>query len=180
MASFEQDPTDPTGIKDLTPNGNQDVTRARIRKAHEALDLLIAGWSWDDIAQVAGYPSGRHAQVAVETALESEVLTETSQKHVRKLFMRRYERLLRAFWVDAIDTTSPDRYAAAKTVLAIMADARKLGGLDAPQQYVVTSPSNSDIEQWVSAVIAREQPALEEADIFADEPIPGEVVHQGA
>jgi hypothetical protein len=183
MASFEHDSTEDTGIKDLTPRGNSEVTRARERKAHAALDMALEGYSWTDIAEILGFPTGRAAQVATEQALEQSLLTETSQRHMRKLFERRYERLLKAFWKTAIDTESPDRFAAAKTVREILFDARRLMGLDAPQQYVVATPSSAELEAWVAKVQKHEMPALKEADIFADdEPdvVPGETVSQDA
>lgn len=170
MPSYQQDPTEPTGIKDLTPKGNSEVSRAVNRKANAALELAMAGYSWDDIAGSLGYPNASTAQAAVERALERGLFTEDSQKALRNLASKRLERLNRAVWSHAINPDDPDLYAAQSQARANIDRWIKLHGLDAPQQHVVTSPSASELERWVATVLAQRDPALEEPDIFELDP----------
>lgn len=170
MVSFEQDPTDPTGIRDLTPRGNTEVTRARSRKANAALELALEGQSWDDIAAELGFPSGRTAQAAVERALEKGIFTDTSQKALRSLASRRLEKLNRAVWKHATNPEDPDLYAAQAQARANIDRWIKLHGLDAPQQHVIHSPTASELERWVAEAIALRQPVLEEPDVLELDP----------
>lgn len=161
----EQDSEDPTGIRDLTPKGNSDVARARERKANAALQLSLSGASWDEIAEHCGFPDARRARVAVELALENGLFTDTSQEKMRAMASKRLDRLLRAVWGKAINTESPEQLAAAREARAIVADHAKLNGYMAPQQVIVT-PAATELEAWVSKVIASQIPELEEGDIF--------------
>ena len=164
--AHEQDPTDPTGIKDLSPRGESETTRARDRKANAAIQLKIAGATWDEIAQTVGYPSARHAIVATEKALEKELHSEESQKAMRSMAGKRLERLLRGVWTKAIDTSHPEHLLAVDRARLLIDRHAKLYGLDAPTEYVVSSPSAAQLETWVASVIQQKRPALEEADIF--------------
>lgn len=163
---LQQDSTHPTGISDDTPRGNSDVMRARDRKANSALQMRIAGASWEDIATVLGYPTARAALVSTERALEKELKTEESQSHMRSIAGQRLDRLLRAIWKKAINEEHPDQMAAVDRARLLIDRHAKLYGLDAPTEYVVTSPAQAELEKWVSSVISVQRPALEEADIF--------------
>jgi hypothetical protein len=172
-----QDPTHPTGISDDTPQGNSEVARARDRKAASAIQLRIAGASWDEVAEVLGFPTARAAIVATERALEKELQTTESQDAMRKMAGKRLDRLLRAVWGKALDPDHPEQLAAVRTAREIVGQHSKLFGLDAPTEHVIHSPSESEIAQWVASVTVQQRPQLEEADIFEmDDVIEGEVV----
>jgi hypothetical protein len=166
MASYEQDPTEPDGIKDNTPRGNSEVMRAKDRKANAAIQLRIAGASWDEVAEVVGYPSGHAALVATERALEKELRTEENQKAMRSLAGKRLERMLRGVWTKAIDPNNPEHLAAVDRARLLIDRHAKLYGLDAPTEYVVTSPSQSELENWVGRVLSVQTNDLKEPDIF--------------
>lgn len=166
MASLEQDPTDPTGVRDETPRGNSEVARARDRKANAAIQMRIAGATWEEVAEVVGFPSGRHALVATEKALEKELHTEESQKAMRSMAGKRLERLLRGVWTKAIDPSHPEHLVAIDRARQLIDRHAKLYGLDAPTEYVVSSPSAAQLETWVASVVQQQRPALAEADIF--------------
>lgn len=162
--TMQQDSTDPTGVaatKDNTP----EVVRARDRKANAAIQLRIAGASWDEVAQVIGYPTARAALVATERALEKE-LRDESKDAVRQLTAKRLDRLLRAVWPKAIDGENPEQLPAVGKAREIIADFRKLHGLDAPTEISVHNPTAQEIESWVATVVSHGAPQLEEADIF--------------
>ena len=160
-----QDPTHPTGVTSTLEGPDPDVVRARDRKANAAVQMRIAGASWDEIAEVIGYPSGRDALVATERALEKE-LRDLSKDSMRQMAGRRLERLLRGVWPKAINPEHPDQLPAIGKAREIIADHRKLFGLDAPTQVAIHSPAESEIAAWVSTVVNHGRPAIEEADIF--------------
>ena len=171
----EQDPNDPTGISDHTPRGNSEVARARDRKANAALQLRMAGATWEEVAESMGFPSARAAIVATERALEKELKTEESQRQMRTLAGKRLERLLRSVWTKAINPDDPDHLTAVDKARQLIDRHAKLYGLDAPTEYVVSSPAQSELERWVSTVLNETRPQLEEGDIFDVEVIePGD------
>lgn len=170
----EQDSSDPTGVSSTNDNDN-DTIRARDRKANAALQLAVAGTDWEDIAKALGFPTARAARVATETALEKE-LRSHSKEFLRQIASKRLERLLRAAWPKAINGDSPEQLPAIGKAREVIADFRKLHGLDAPMEVAFYSPAEGEIEQWVASQIIKDAPALEEADIFEGEVIEGEVV----
>jgi hypothetical protein len=110
--TIAQDPTHPTGVADDSPRGSSAAVRARERKANSALQLKIAGASWEEIAEILGYPSGQHAQTATEGALERDLKSDESRKHLRGLNAKRLEKLLRSVWPKATDPQHPEHLAA--------------------------------------------------------------------
>lgn len=160
-----QDPSHPTGVTSTLEGADPDVVRARDRKANAAVQMRIAGASWDEIAEVIGYPSGRDALVATERALEKE-LRDLSKDSMRQMAGRRLERLLRGVWPKAIDPDNPEQLPAVGKAREIIADHRKLFGLDAPTEIAVHAPTEQELANWVATVVNVGRPALEEADIF--------------
>jgi hypothetical protein len=185
MAQFQQDPTDPTGVRDLAPQryaGGPDgsVVRARTRKANAAVQMRLAGATWPEIAQTLGYPTPRTALVAVERTLEKQ-LDETDRAKMRSLAGARLERLLRSVWTKAVDPDSPEQMIAVSKAREILADHRKLFGLDAPTEVIVHNPSAAELEEWVAGVVALSTTLPPEPDVIAgtwtepaDEPEPHE------
>jgi hypothetical protein len=169
--TIAQDPTHPTGVADDSPRGSSAAVRARERKANSALQLKIAGASWEEIAEILGYPSGQHAQTATEGALERDLKSDESRKHLRGLNAKRLEKLLRSVWPKATDPQHPEHLAAIATARQLLDREAKLRGLDAPTEYVVSSPTVTEIEAWVNMHQTRSAPELEEADIFDAEVI---------
>lgn len=162
-----QDSTDPTGVSDDSPRGGSNVARARDRKAAAALELKRSGASWDDICEVLGYPTPRAALVATEQALEKQLATPETRDYMRTIASGRLDRLLQGVWKKAIDDDpkNTEHLAAVREARGLIADYRKLHGLDAPAEYVVHSPTLAEIEQWVSRMSAGEV-TVEEDDIF--------------
>lgn len=166
---MKQDPTDPTGVADEPgARGNSELSRARNRKANAALQLHIAGLSLDEIAETAGYPDGGAVRVAIELALERE-LHEESRVQMRQMVGLRLQRLTKAVWAKAIDPNSVDQIAAQREARANLAEFAKVYGLYAPTEMVVHTPTATELENWVSAVISQSVPQLAEADIFEGE-----------
>lgn len=166
----QQDRTHPTGVssnkEDIT--GQQNLIRARDRKAHAAVEMLMAGATLDDICEVLGYPTPRTAQVAIELALENRLLSTDDKTKLRNLAASRLERLLRSVWPKAIDPNHPEHLNANTKARENIADFRRLYGLDAPSEVVVHSPTASAIEAWVSRVVQGDA-TVEEYDIVEGE-----------
>jgi len=168
----QQDSTDPTGVSSPTKQwkdpGNA-AGRARNRKANAALQMRYAGATWTEIAQGLGYPTPRTAMVATEKALERELANADDREKMRRLAGARLERLIRAAWPKAIDPENPDQAVFISKAREVIADHRKLFGLDSPVEVVVHNPSQAELEAWVAKVVAFQMPEVVEYDIIAGE-----------
>lgn len=169
---MRQDSSDPTGVVADTPGS--EPARARDRKANAALQMKLAGATWEEIAEAIGYPTGRQALIATERALEKELHTEKSQSHMRGLAGKRLERLLRSVWAKAINPDHPEHLQAIARAREVIDRHAKLYGLDAPTEFVVSSPTASQLEAWVAQVVETKSPRLEEGDIFDAEVVEDE------
>lgn len=168
---MQQDSTDPTGIAapargHTTPGTN--AGRARMRKANAALQMRYAGATWNEIAQALGYPTPRTAMVATEKALERELANADDREKLRRLAGARLERLIRAVWPKAINPDDPDQLIAVGKAREVIADHRKLFGLDAPTEVIVHNPSQAELEAWVAKVVAYQIPEVVEYDIIGE------------
>lgn len=172
---MKQDPTHPTGVSS-DDEGGSNLARARERKVHSAIQMRRGGALWDEIAEVLGYPTGRTAQVQVEKALEKELDTPEGREFLKRLADERYNRLLRAVWTQSIDPDHPDQLAYFDRSVKVIERLNKLHGLDAPTEYVVSTPSQAELESWVAQMTAASTPEVEQADIFGGEVVAGEVV----
>jgi hypothetical protein len=167
-----QDGNDPTGVhaepKNHRTPGNE-AARARARKANAAIQLRLAGATWEEIAISLGYPTPRQALVATEKALEKQLDTDIDRDKLRRLANARLERLLRSVWTKAIDPEHPDHLIAVTKAKELIDRHAKLFGLDAPTEVVVHTPTQQELEQWVSKVVLAINPPIEEYDILEGE-----------
>jgi hypothetical protein len=188
----EQDPTHPTGVR-VTSGGEGQATKARQRKEDAALalklneeddlvsGLKLSGYDWGEIARILGFPSPKHALTAYEKALQRNLHeSDTSVAKMRDLTGRRMERLLRAVWAKAIDPDHPDQMAAHDRARAVLIDHARLFGLNAPTEMVVSTPSASELHNFVSRVVSAENAGLEEDDILDADVIEDEQREIGA
>lgn len=172
---MEQNSEDPTGVSapPVKHGYNNGAARARTRKANAAIQLRLAGATWPEIAIALGYPTPRQALVATEKALEKQLTDTDDRDKMRKLANARLERLLRGVWSKAIDPESPEHLIALTKSRELIADHRKLFGLDAPTEVVVHNPTQNELEQWVARVVMASGPLVEELDILDVEAIEG-------
>lgn len=175
-----QDSSHPTGVRAPArvhgDSGTANADRARQRKANAAIQLKLAGATWDEIAASLGYPTPRAAIVATEQALERQLAETGDREHMRALAGARLERLLRAVWPKAIDPENPDQMTAVTKAREVTDRWIKLFGLDAPTEIVVHNPTTTELEAWVARVVSQQVPAVEEYDIIGGEVIiPDEV-----
>lgn len=161
------DSADPTGVSaDLERNARVQ----RNRKADAALQLRTAGASWSEIAMTLGFGSPRQAMLAVEKALVRQLNDEDDKSKMRAIAGARLDRLLRGLWAKAIDPNCPDQLAAVSRARELIADHTKLYGLAAPAEVVVSTPTQTELEEWVLRMTATMVPTTEEADIWDVDP----------
>lgn len=162
---IEQNPEDPTGVEHASGDSNNHVTRARQRKANSALAMKLAGANWTEIAQTLGYGTPRSALVAVEKALE-QALDGTDREYMRGLAGARLERLLRSIWPKAIDPEHAEQMIAVSKAREVIADHRRLFGLDAPTEVIVHQPTRVELEEWVAKVVNSTNPPVVEGEVI--------------
>lgn len=160
--------------QDLQLHGSAD-------RAEAAVALRLAGATYPEIARTIGYTSAFHAQQAVEKVLAASV-GEDGRDRARHIEGKRLERLLRSVWSKATNPDSPDHLAYLRASLALIDRHIRLFGLDAPQQMVVYSPAQGEIEAWVAGMakaVVAELP--QEADIVGEivYDLPGDEAIQG-
>jgi hypothetical protein len=128
-------------------------------KEEQALDLRLAGHTYDVIAAQVGYASRSSAYRAVERAFQRiRAHTDQTAEQLRQLEDARYNRMLQA--ID--DKVQQGDLAAIDRALRISKARRELWGLDAPTRIDTgVSPALAAlIEQWQGL---REEPALRQA-----------------
>lgn len=169
--AYQHDPTDPTGISAVpgTCEDNQrtNMEKARQRKADAVLEMRLEGYSWEECAEVLGYPDGRACQTAYEKALQYNLNHDPQMRtKMRDLAGRRLERLLRAVFDRATDADDPDQLVAHQRALAVIDRHAKLYGLDSPTEHIVHTPTAQAIDAWVGQAIKMRHGEVEEDDIF--------------
>lgn len=161
---MQQDSSDPTGVKATNDNPSKALVRARDRKANAALAMKLGGAEWDEIATALGYPTERAALVAVEQSLGKR-LNELDRQHLRALAAGRLESLVRSAWRKAHTEDDAEHLNAIKSVRETVNDISRLWGLQAPQEVLITNPTQEHLDQWVARVVSADLPQVEEADI---------------
>lgn len=164
-----QDSEHPDGVSsdhDSTKGGNTTLAQARQRKADAAVSLRLAGASWSDIARTVGYPTPRQAIVSTEKALAKRLDNPQDREKMRQLAGARLERLLMSVWPKATDPAHPEHLYALGKAREIIDRHAKLFGLDAPTEIVVHTPTQTELEAWVSQMLAGTLPPVHEYDII--------------
>lgn len=172
--AMQQDSSDPTGVAVVSGKTQPETVRARRRKANMAFKMALKpGNDWRLIARTCGYPSPRAARVAVEAMME-ERLDPSDKEHLRLVVASRLDSLLRGVWRKATNPEDPEHLTAVQRAREIIADHRRVWGIDAPSEVLVTSPTQRDIDELVATVVAGQLPPVEnydivEAEIVSDE-----------
>lgn len=170
MATW-QDSSHPEGVaaSDDSRHGGSNAREARVRKADAALQLKTAGATWTEIAKTLGYPTPRAAMLATEKALVRQLNEDDDKAKLRAVAGARLDRLLRGIWAKAIDPNSPEQMTAVSRARELTADWVKLYGLAAPTEVVVSTPTQTELEEWVLRMTAQMVPDEQEADIWDGE-----------
>ena len=99
-----------------------------VEKQRRAVELRLAGHTWQTIADTLGYRNHSGAICAVEAALKRTL--EPAADSFRALTLERLTKVIQVFWPMMIQGD----YSAARTVMQASSDIRKLMGLDSPVQ----------------------------------------------
>lgn len=135
-------------------------------RAAAAVNLLIAGATYPDIAKTLIYKSVDEAKRAIWGAIGSIEMDETRRGRERELMARRLNSLISSGWKRANNPHDPDHLAYQRLMLAIMDRQAKLYGLDAPSESIVYTPSQQEINEHVARV--RNLVIVEAGDVEAD------------
>lgn len=169
---MRQDSSHETGVVPTTGN-NKELTRARDRKASAALAMKMGGAEWHEICDALGYPTERAALVAVEVSLGKK-LNEFDRTHLRALAAGRLESLVRSTWVKAHSPKDPEHLPAVKATRENIESYVRLLGLAAPQEILITNPTQEHLDRWVAQVVSSNLPQVAEADIVEGDVIDDE------
>jgi len=133
-----------------------------------ATGLRLAGASWGEIAEVLDLASPAAAKAAVTADLATTGSDAEGRDQLRDTEGERLNRLLRGVWRKATDPDSPDHLASVRAALAVIDRRIRLYGLDAPAEVVVHSPTTSEIDAWVGALLAGHGTVVEGEVVEAD------------
>jgi hypothetical protein len=166
----------------------RDASRVSARQGRAAMNMSIAGATYEEIAEKFDYASAVVARVVVEETMAKAYPQEAAASMFQMTYAR-YERLLRGVFpkaepkIPALDpdtgevlrvngkavmVDNPDHIAYVKLAADIVQREAKLFGVEAPVQVQIT-PSTERYQEFVQMVVSRSrQDEAEEADIFAE------------
>lgn len=122
------------------------LDRAR-RRAAQAIELRIAGYTYAAIADSVGYAHASAAQKAVVRALAAEEEAQKGDRQrLRDMHNLRIERLIRAAWTPALKGDVK----AVTAIRGLLERQAKLNGLDAPINVKITDGIDEEIEALLS------------------------------
>jgi hypothetical protein len=142
------------------------------RTGTAAVALRTAGASYADIADTLGLATPAAALHVITDHLAVDIPTE-DKDHMRRECTAQINELLAAVWGKATDPEHIDQLPAIGRAVSLIDRKIRLHGLDAPTELIVHTPTQSEIEQWISHMVQGTMPALEEADIVDVEVIEG-------
>ena len=114
-----------------------------VEKQRRAVELRLAGRTWQEIADALGYSSHTSAIDAVKTALR-KTLDEPSAEF-RQLTLERLTKILQVQWPNMLR----GEVQAAKICLQAIGDMRQLMGVDTPSRVEHSGPEGSPIQHQV-------------------------------
>lgn len=139
---------------EVPDSSNQHAPFRQYRQGMAALALRLAGASYIEVAEALGLAGIADARELIESTLANQV-TSQDREHLRREEAARLDRLQRGVWTKALDPNHPEHLAAAKVVLQISESRRRLLGLDSPTEISVHTPTQDEIERWVTTVSAQ-------------------------
>lgn len=129
-----------------------------------AVTLRTAGASYADIADTLGLATPNAALNVITEHLAIDIPVE-DKDHMRREITAQLNELLTAVWIKATDPEHLEQLAAVGRAVSIIDRKVRLHGLDAPTELVVHTPTQTEIENWITHMVKGTMPALEEADI---------------
>lgn len=135
-------------------------------RASAAVNLLLSGASYQDIARTMLYRNVDEAKRTIWHAIGSIEMDENRRGRERELMARRLNAMIASGWKRANNPEDPDHLAYQRLMLAIMDRQAKLYGLDAPSESIVYTPSQQEINEHIARV--RNLVIVEAGDVEAD------------
>jgi hypothetical protein len=126
------------GESKLSPRRINAVTKQR-----QALELRMAGRTWQEIANTLGYANHSGAFHAVKTALQSSL--QAPAQHYRDLTLERLTKILQVHWPLMLQADGNSTRLCLQTIKEI----RELLGLDSPAKFEHTGADGSPIQHEV-------------------------------
>lgn len=145
-----------------------------VRNSRTVLQMRIAGYSFDEIAEILCYTDETAVRRDLERGAKALLKEDRhSQALLRRLVSRQLERMNRAIWPKAINPDHPEQMQAQQRVLANLDRFVRLNGLDAPTEHrVEVTPTEKAITDMVAALAEMGQLPAEmnifDADIVED------------
>lgn len=143
-----------------------------VRNTRTVLHMRIAGYQFDEIAEILGYENEIEVRKELERGAKQLIKEDAhSAKLLRGIVGRRLERMTRAVYTKAIDPDHPEQMVAQQRTLANVDRFIKLYGLDAPVAHKVeVTPTEQAITDMINK-LAETGNLPEEMNIFEAEVI---------
>ena len=119
---------------------------AAAQKQRQAVELRMAGRTWEEIADALGYANHSGAIAAVRTALAKSL--EEPSAEFRALTLERLTKILQTHWPDMVRGEIP----AANICLKTLKDMRDLMGVDMPSRIEHTGADGAPIQHEVVTI----------------------------
>ena len=146
--------------KNMTTRLHQHADAAE--RARNAWTARIVGSTWAQAAEVAGFTDAGNCVRAVRNYFGA--LPEPERAEQRALWRERLELL----WRQSGRDVRGQRPGAVRAAVALSQRAAQLDGLDEPSRSVVYTPSQEQIEEYLSTVVPRDAGAEAEVVEFVD------------
>ena len=114
-----------------------------VRRQQHALELRMAGRTWQEIADNLGYANHSGALLAVKAALQSTLRPPAD--HYRALTLERLTKVLQVHWPLMLQADA----VATRLCLQVIGDIRQLMGLDSPSKMEHTGADGAPIRHEV-------------------------------
>lgn len=156
-----------------TNQQNRDGTPATRRieaaaKRKLAVELRMAGRTWEDIAQQCGYSSRMSAHQAVKESLQQTIadLSHTVEEY-RTLELERLDALIRANWEEA----EAGNIRAGDLVLKLITARGKLLNLEAPAKVEISGGVRYEVVGWSPPMLPVLDATVIDADVVEPETV---------
>lgn len=135
-------------------------------KGKAAAVMAASGADFDEIAQVLGFNTARHAELAVQRAL-ADSLDSWDKASLKALFTTRFETLFRGALARSQSKGYYAREAAANTALKSLVEQVKFMGMASPTEHIVHSPVAAEIRVFIAKLVDQQVAQLpEEVDVI--------------
>ena len=114
-----------------------------VAKQRQALELRMAGRTWQEIGDTLGYANHSGAYAAVKTALQSSL--QAPAQHYRDLTLERLTKILQVHWPLMLQADGNSTRLCLQTIKEI----RELMGLDSPAKFEHTGADGTPIRHEV-------------------------------